>query len=49
MVQFPRAHHVDTSRFWAVLIGIDAYECNPLRGCVRDALMMERYLTEDLG
>ncbi len=49
MVQSPRAHHVDTSRFWAVLIGIDSYECNPLRGCVRDALMMERYLTEDLG
>ncbi|PBK85219.1 hypothetical protein ARMGADRAFT_1087675 [Armillaria gallica] len=45
----PHAHHVDTSRFWAVLIGIDAYECNPLRGCVRDALMMERYLTEDLS
>ncbi|PBK65058.1 hypothetical protein ARMSODRAFT_443062 [Armillaria solidipes] len=44
----PRAHNVDPSRFWAVLIGIDAYECNPLRGCVRDALMMERYLTEDL-
>ncbi|KAK0227216.1 hypothetical protein EDD85DRAFT_974671, partial [Armillaria nabsnona] len=37
------------SRFWTVLIGIDAYECNPLRGCIRDALMMERYLTEDLG
>ncbi|KAK0443305.1 hypothetical protein EV421DRAFT_1680687, partial [Armillaria borealis] len=36
------------SRFWAVLIGIDAYECNPLHGCVRDALMIERYLTEDL-
>ncbi|KAK0227259.1 caspase domain-containing protein [Armillaria nabsnona] len=44
----PRIHPVDTSRFWAVLIGIDAYECNPLRGCVRDALKMERYLTEDL-
>ncbi len=49
MLPSPRAHHVDTSRFWAVLIGIDAYECNPLRSCVRDALMMERYLTEDLG
>ncbi|KAK0227275.1 caspase domain-containing protein [Armillaria nabsnona] len=46
--QSPRAPHVDTSRFWAVLIGIDAYECSPLRGCVRDALKMERYLTEDL-
>ncbi len=49
MLPSPRAHHVDTSRFWAVLIGIDAYECNPLRSCMRDALMMERYLTEDLG
>ncbi|KAK0186894.1 peptidase C14, caspase domain-containing protein, partial [Armillaria mellea] len=33
----------------AVLIGIDAYESNPLRGCVRDTLMVERYLTEDLS
>ena len=49
MVQSPRAHHIDTSQFWAVLIGIDAYECNPLHCCVRDALKMERYLTEDLG
>ncbi|KAK0470735.1 caspase domain-containing protein [Armillaria novae-zelandiae] len=47
--EFPRAQHVDASRFWAVLIGIDAYEHNPLHGCVRDALMMERYLTEDLS
>ncbi|KAK0476221.1 hypothetical protein EDD18DRAFT_1216283, partial [Armillaria luteobubalina] len=45
----PRTRHVDTSRFWAVLIGIDAYECNPLHGCVRDALLMERYLTEDIS
>ncbi|PBK83576.1 hypothetical protein ARMGADRAFT_1136818 [Armillaria gallica] len=49
MVQSPRSHHVDTSQFWAILIGIDSYECNPLRSCVRDALMVERYLTEDVG
>ncbi|KAK0217306.1 hypothetical protein IW262DRAFT_1239260, partial [Armillaria fumosa] len=34
---------------WAVLIGIDAYERNPIRSCIRDALLMERYLTEDLS
>ncbi|KAK0476572.1 peptidase C14, caspase domain-containing protein, partial [Armillaria luteobubalina] len=32
------------SRFWAVLIGIDAYESNPLHGCVSDALSMKRLL-----
>ncbi len=48
MVQSPRTHPVDTSRFWAVLIGVDSYELNPLRGCVTDALRMERYLTEAL-
>ncbi|KAK0473814.1 caspase domain-containing protein [Armillaria luteobubalina] len=47
--QSPPTHRVDTSRFWAVLIGIDAYERSPLHGCVRDALMIERYLTEDLS
>ncbi|KAK0437403.1 hypothetical protein EV421DRAFT_1907433 [Armillaria borealis] len=26
------SHLVRASRFWAVLIGIDRYECNPLRG-----------------
>ncbi|PBK82714.1 hypothetical protein ARMGADRAFT_946027, partial [Armillaria gallica] len=31
-----------------VLIGIDDYEHNLLRGCIRDALMMEKYLTKDL-
>ncbi|KAK0471439.1 hypothetical protein IW261DRAFT_1511601 [Armillaria novae-zelandiae] len=44
-----RTHRVDTSRFWAVLIGIDAYERIPLHGSVRDALLLERYLTEDLS
>ncbi|KAK0209626.1 hypothetical protein IW262DRAFT_1249673, partial [Armillaria fumosa] len=33
-------------RFWAVLIGIDAYQSNPLQGCVSDALKMKRLLTE---
>ncbi|KAK0470738.1 caspase domain-containing protein [Armillaria novae-zelandiae] len=45
----PSIHRIDTSRFWAVVIGIDAYESNPLHGCVRDALMMEQYLTEHLS
>ncbi|SJL00996.1 uncharacterized protein ARMOST_04310 [Armillaria ostoyae] len=40
---------VDASRFWAILIGIDAYQENPLRGCVSDALLMESFLTNDLG
>ncbi|KAK0231625.1 hypothetical protein IW262DRAFT_495713 [Armillaria fumosa] len=33
-------------RFWAVLIGIDAYQSNPLQSCVSDALTMKRSLTE---
>ncbi|KAK0207483.1 hypothetical protein IW262DRAFT_1229078, partial [Armillaria fumosa] len=37
------------SRFWAVLIGIDEYISYPLRGCVSDARLMEKYLTDDLG
>ncbi|PBK90972.1 hypothetical protein ARMGADRAFT_872604, partial [Armillaria gallica] len=37
------------SRFWAVLIGIDAYKTYPLCGCVSDALTMENYLINDLG
>ncbi|KAK0457885.1 uncharacterized protein EV420DRAFT_1643733 [Desarmillaria tabescens] len=43
----PRA--IDGSRFWAVLIGIDGYRTNPLRGCVSDALEMNDYLLNDLG
>ncbi|KAK0444830.1 hypothetical protein EV421DRAFT_1735082 [Armillaria borealis] len=42
----PRA--IDGSRFWAVLIGIDGYSTNPLRGCVADALEMNDYLLNDL-
>ncbi|KAK0217300.1 hypothetical protein IW262DRAFT_1299243 [Armillaria fumosa] len=45
----PEAHHIDTSRFWVVLIGIDGYPMNLLRGCVNDALLMEAFLVEDLG
>ncbi|SJL18837.1 uncharacterized protein ARMOST_22439 [Armillaria ostoyae] len=37
-----------TSRFWAVLIGIDAYESHPLQGCVSDALSMKNFLIEKL-
>ncbi|KAK0183540.1 caspase domain-containing protein [Armillaria mellea] len=40
--------HPDTSRFWAVLIGIDDYESSPLRGAVSDALLMKDYLQKDL-
>ncbi|KAK0227178.1 caspase domain-containing protein [Armillaria nabsnona] len=41
--------HAEASRFWAVLIGIDAYQSNPLHGCVSDALSMKRFLIEDVG
>ncbi|PBK82956.1 hypothetical protein ARMGADRAFT_868749, partial [Armillaria gallica] len=37
------------SQCWAVLIGIDEYRSNPLQGCVNDALLMERFLIEDLS
>ncbi|KAK0227177.1 hypothetical protein EDD85DRAFT_795003 [Armillaria nabsnona] len=40
---------VDASRFWAVLIGIDAYEQRRFRGCVSDALLMKEFLVDDLG
>ncbi|KAK0505518.1 caspase domain-containing protein [Armillaria luteobubalina] len=42
-------HHVDTSRFWAILIGINEYASYPLNGSVPDVRLMEKYLTEDLG
>ncbi|KAK0430362.1 peptidase C14, caspase domain-containing protein, partial [Armillaria borealis] len=34
---------------WAVIIGIDAYQTCPLRGCVSDALLVEKYLKEEIG
>ncbi|KAK0476018.1 hypothetical protein IW261DRAFT_1311385, partial [Armillaria novae-zelandiae] len=37
------------SQFWAVLIGIDAYESWPLQGCVSDASLMKNFLIDDLG
>ncbi|KAK0443302.1 caspase domain-containing protein [Armillaria borealis] len=37
------------SRFWAILIGIDWYQSSPLRGCVSDAISMEKFLIEVLG
>ncbi len=40
---------MDGSRFWAVIIGIDAYRNSELRGCVSDALSMKDYLLKDLG
>ncbi|PBK64593.1 hypothetical protein ARMSODRAFT_1087990 [Armillaria solidipes] len=39
----------NSSRFWAVLIGIDGYPYYPLHGCVSDAKLMEKYLVENLG
>ncbi|KAK0200948.1 hypothetical protein DFS33DRAFT_1446070 [Desarmillaria ectypa] len=39
----------DASRFWVVIIGIDAYDQFPLNGAVRDAKMMLNYFIEDLG
>ncbi|KAK0243671.1 caspase domain-containing protein [Armillaria nabsnona] len=35
---------MDASRFWAVIIGIDAYPNSELHGCISDALSMEDYL-----
>ncbi|SJL17252.1 uncharacterized protein ARMOST_20798 [Armillaria ostoyae] len=43
------SYHVEASRFWAVLIGIDAYQSNPLHGCVSDASLMKKFLIEDVG
>ncbi len=48
-VKSPEIHRIDTFRFWVVLIGIDGYQTNPLRGCVNDALLMQKFLIEDLG
>ncbi|KAK0455687.1 caspase domain-containing protein [Desarmillaria tabescens] len=42
-------HRIDASRFWAVLIGINAYERTPLRGCVSDALLVKSFLINTLG
>ncbi|KAK0217302.1 caspase domain-containing protein [Armillaria fumosa] len=44
----PPYRHPDTSRFWAVIIGIDSYESSPLRGAVSDALLMRDYLRKEL-
>ncbi|KAK0217294.1 hypothetical protein IW262DRAFT_1320023, partial [Armillaria fumosa] len=43
------AHRVDATRFWAILIGINAYHLSPLRGCVNDVEKMDKFLTKDLG
>ncbi|PBK82706.1 hypothetical protein ARMGADRAFT_946076, partial [Armillaria gallica] len=37
------------SQCWAVLISINEYLSNPLQGCVNDALLMQRFLIEDLS
>ncbi|KAK0470727.1 caspase domain-containing protein [Armillaria novae-zelandiae] len=42
-----RSSKSDRHQYWAVLIGIDGYP-TPLRGCVADALIIEKYLTDVL-
>ncbi|SJL17351.1 uncharacterized protein ARMOST_20901 [Armillaria ostoyae] len=42
-------NRVDGSRFWALLIGIDAYPFRPLRDCMSDARKIAKYLIQDLG
>lgn len=42
-------HRVGASTSWAVLIGISEYASYPLRSCVSDVQLMEKYLTEDLS
>ncbi len=39
-------HHVEASHFWAVLIGIDAYETYSLHGCVSDASLIKKFLID---
>ncbi|KAK0207720.1 caspase domain-containing protein [Armillaria fumosa] len=41
--------NVDGHRFWAVLIGINAYPKDPLRGCVSDATNFFYFLTRNMG
>ncbi|KAK0471527.1 hypothetical protein IW261DRAFT_834076 [Armillaria novae-zelandiae] len=41
-------HSIDGINFWAVIIGIDDYKTSPLRGCVSDAMMVFKHLSEDL-
>ncbi|SJL18547.1 uncharacterized protein ARMOST_22141 [Armillaria ostoyae] len=43
------SHIVKSSQIHAVIVGINMYESYLLRGCVSDARLMEKYLTEDLG
>ncbi|KAK0491509.1 hypothetical protein IW261DRAFT_1556651 [Armillaria novae-zelandiae] len=39
----------NASRFWVVIIGIDAYDQSPLDGAFRNAKMILKYFIEDLG
>ncbi|KAK0493609.1 Chs5p-Arf1p-binding proteins-domain-containing protein [Armillaria luteobubalina] len=48
-IRFLQAAESLSSRFWAVLIGINEYASYPLQGSVPDVWLMEKYLTEDLG
>ncbi|KAK0199778.1 peptidase C14, caspase domain-containing protein [Desarmillaria ectypa] len=40
---------LDPDRSWGVIIGIDAYQAFPLRGCVSDAQAVNQYLVHVLG
>ncbi|KAK0470725.1 hypothetical protein IW261DRAFT_923462 [Armillaria novae-zelandiae] len=48
LISGPPYRHPDTSRFWALIVGIDDYESSPLRGAVSDALLMRDYLRKEL-
>lgn len=37
------------TRLWALLVGINKYEVNPLSGCLRDVENVQQYLVSDLG
>ncbi|KAK0195810.1 caspase domain-containing protein [Armillaria mellea] len=43
------SHIVKSSHIHAVIIGINMYKSYPLRGCVSDARLIEKYLTEVFG
>ncbi|PBK89062.1 hypothetical protein ARMGADRAFT_970782 [Armillaria gallica] len=46
-IESPRA--LDPYRSWGVIIGIDAYQSSPLRGCVSDARAVHHYLVRVVG
>ncbi|KAK0437883.1 caspase domain-containing protein [Armillaria borealis] len=40
---------LNPDRSWSIIIGINAYQASPLRGCVSDALDVYQYLVHVLG